>query len=103
MLDSIGENISLTLTIFLRILLGTEYDGLASMQSVNPINDFIKPFHLLELFGIYVKEVLLNWRISTDAHNDDTCFLILVALTIDVLQDLVSCLDNGYSGTCWGN
>ena len=55
MLDGIGENIGFTLTIFLRILLGTEDDSLASMHSVNPIYHLIKTLHFLELFSVDVE------------------------------------------------
>ena len=71
------------------ILLGTEDDSLASMQSVNPIYHLVKPLHLLELFGIDVKEVLLDWRVGTDAHDDDSGLLVLIALAVDLAQGLV--------------
>ena len=83
-LDGIGKDISLTLAILLGVLLGTENDGLASMQSVNPVYHLVKPLHLLELFSVDVEEVLLDWRIGPDAHDDDSCLLVLVALTIDL-------------------
>ena len=59
-LDGVGENISLTLAVFLGILLGSEDDSLASMQSVNPIYYLIESLHFLELFSIDVEEILLN-------------------------------------------
>ena len=94
MLDGIGENISFTLAVFLRILLGTEYDSLASMHSVNPIYNLVEPLHFLELFGIDVKEVLLDWRVGTDAHNDDSGLLVLIAFAVDLAQGLVCDLGN---------
>jgi len=49
-LDGIGKDISLNLlAILLRILLRTEYDGLASMHSVNPVYHLVEMLHLLEL------------------------------------------------------
>ena len=103
MLDGISKYISLSLSIFLSILLGTEDDSLASMHSVNPVYHLVKPLHFLELFSIDVEEILLNGRVGTDAHDDDSGFLVLVSLTIDFLKDLVRGLRNGYSGTCRGD
>ena len=60
MLDGIGENIGLALTILLGILLRTKHNSLASVHAVNPIYYLIQPFHFLELFGIDVEEILLN-------------------------------------------
>ena len=103
MLDGIGKDIGLSLTILLGVLLRTKYNRLASMHSVNPVYHLVKPLHFLELFGIDVEEILLNGRVGTDAHDDDSGFLVLVALTIDFLKDLVRGLRNGYSRTCRGD
>ena len=89
MLDGIGKDIGFALAILFCILLGTEDDGLASMQSVNPIYHLIETLHLLELFGIDVEEILLNRRVGSDAHDDDSGLLVLVALAVDFTQDFV--------------
>ena len=104
MLDSIGENICLDLlAVFSCVLLRPQHNSLRALHTVNPVYYFIKPLHLLELLGVDVEEILLDGRVSTNAHDDDTCFFVLVALTIDGLQHLVGGLNDGYSGTGWGD
>jgi len=93
MLNGIGKDIGLSLTILLSILLRAEDYGLTSMQSVNPVNDLIEPLHLLELFSIDVEEVLLNRRVGTDSHDYHASLFILITFTIDFLQHLISRLD----------
>ena len=101
MLDGIGEDISLALAVFLGVLLCTKYYGFAAVESVDPVNDLIEAFHLLELFCIDIEEVLLDRRIRTNTHDDDSGFLVLVALPIDSLQYFVSRLDYGNRRTAW--
>ena len=98
MLDGIGKHIGLSLTILLSILLRAEDYGLTSMQPVNPVNDLVEPLHFLELFGIDVEEVLLNRRIGTDSHDYYTGLLILITFTKDLLQHLISRLDDSDAG-----
>ena len=99
MLNGIGKDIGLTLTILFGVLLRAKYDGLASVHAVNPVYHLIETFHLLELFGIDIEQILLNRGVCSDAHHDDTGLLVLIPLTIDLLQHLMRRLDNGDAGT----
>ena len=99
MFDGIGENIGFSFPVLLGVLLRPQHNSLGALHSVNPVYYFIEPLHLLELLGVDVEEILLDGRVCTNAHDDDTCLFVLVALTIDVLQDLVGGLHYGYSGT----
>ena len=85
MLNSIGEDICLALAVFLGVLLSPKYYCLAAVKSVDPVNNFVETFHLLELFSIDIEEVLLDRRIRANTHDDDSGFLVLVALPIDSL------------------
>ena len=98
MLNGIGEYISLSLTILLSILLRAEDYGLTSMKSVNPVNNLIEPFHFLELFGIDIKQILLNGTVRPDVHDYHASLLVLITFSIDLLQHLISRLDDGDAG-----
>ena len=95
MLDGIGKDIGLAFAVFLSVLLRSQDDGLSAVEPVNPVNHFIEPLHLLELFSVDVEEVLLDGTVSTDAHDDDTRFLILIARPIYPFQSIDGSLCNG--------
>ena len=99
MLDGISKYLRLALAVFLGILLRAKNDGLASVHAVNSVYHLVQTLHLLELLSIDVEEILLNRGVCSDTHHDDTSLLVLIALTIDLLQHLVSRLDNGDGGT----
>ena len=99
MLDGISKYLRLALAVFLGILLRAKNDGLASVHAVNSVYHLVQTLHLLELLGIDVEEILLDRGVCPDAHHDDTSLLVLIPLTIDLLQYLISCLDNGDGGT----
>ena len=96
--NGIGKDICLSLTILLSILLRAEDYGFTSMKSVNPVNNLIEPFHFLELFGIDIEEVLLYRRVGTDSHDYHAGLLVLITFTIDLLQQLISRLDDSDAG-----
>ena len=96
-------NRSLVLAVFLGVLLRSKYNRLASLHPVNPVYHFVEPPHLLELLGIDVEEVLLDGRVRADTHDDDSGFLVLVALAVDFLQHLIGRLDDGDAGACRGD
>ena len=95
MLDGISKYLRFAFTILLCILLRAKNDGLASVHAVNSVYHLVQTLHLLELLGIDIEEILLNRGVCSDTHHDDTSLLVLIALTIDLLQYLISCLDNG--------
>lgn len=96
--NGIGKDIRLSLTILLSILLRAEDYGLTSMKSVNPVNNLIEPLHFLEQFGIDIEEVLLYRRVGTDSHDYHAGLLVLITFTIDLLQQLISRLDDSDAG-----
>ena len=98
MFDGIGENISLALAVFPSVLLRTKHYRLRAMHPVNPIDYFIQSLHLLELLCIDVKEILLNWTVWAYSHDDNTGFLVLVALLVYLLEDFIGRFDNGNAG-----
>jgi hypothetical protein len=55
MFNGIGENISLAFAVFLCVLLRSQDDCLSTVEPVNPVNHFVEPLHLLELFSIDVE------------------------------------------------
>ena len=57
MFYGIGKDFGFTLAVLLCLLLGSEYYGFRSVDLVDAVDDCIKPFHLLELFGIVVEQV----------------------------------------------
>ena len=66
MLDGIGKDVRLALAVLLGVLLRAEDDGLASMHTVDAVDHFVEPLHLLELLGSDVEEVLLDERVRAD-------------------------------------
>ena len=97
MFDGIGKDVSLSLTIFLSVLLTAKYNGLSSIDLVDAINDCIKSLHLFQTVQHLCQTVLLNWTVRPNSHDDDTCFLIVIALTVEFLMNFISCFDNGDS------
>ena len=95
MLDGISKYLRLALAVFLGILLRAKNDGLASVHAVNPVYHLVQTLHFLELLSIDIEEILLDRGVCPDAHHDDTSLLILITLAIDLLQHLMSRLDNG--------
>ena len=59
------------------------------MQAVDAVNNLVEATHLLELLGIDIEEILLDGRVWTDAHHDDSSLLILIARAVDSLEDIV--------------
>lgn len=97
MLDGIGKDLCFPFAIFLYVLLTAQHDGLRTIKFVDAINDCIQLTHLLELFCIRVKQVLLNGTIWSNSHDNDTSFLVMVALTIELLKHIVGRLYYGDS------
>ena len=95
MLDGIGKDVGLSLAVFLSVLLTAKHNGLGSIDLVDAVNDGIQSLHLLKLFRIRVEQVLLNWAVRPDSHDYYTCFLIVIALTVEVLKNLIGSFDNG--------
>ena len=85
MFYGIGKYFGFTLAVLLCVLLSTKHHGLCSIDLVDAVDDCIKPFHLLELFGIVVEQVQLHGGIWTNSHDDDTGFLVVIALNVDAL------------------
>ena len=77
------------------VLLGADDDGFGAIALVNSVDYFVKSFHLSDLFGGDVEEVLLDGAIGTDAHHNDTSPLIMYPLNEYPIQHLRSCLNNG--------
>ena len=98
MLDSIGKDFGTTSTVWERVLLGAEDDSLRAVDTIETINDGIKTAQLLKLLCLNVEEVLLHWRLWTDSRHDDTSFLVMVALPIELTKNFSGCLYDGSSG-----
>jgi len=94
-LDGIGKDVRFSLAIFLSVLLTSKNNGLCSIDLVDAINDCIQSLHLLKLFSICVKQVLLNWTVRPNSHDCYTCFLIVIALAIELLKNFIGSFDNG--------
>ena len=86
MLDAVLEDVSLTLTIGFRILLGTQNDGFRAVFTVDLIQCLVEPFHLLMPLSVVVDEVGLYAVVRTDAHDDDSGSFIVIALTENPLR-----------------
>lgn len=84
--DGIGKDIGFTLSIFLRVLLGTEDNGLSTVFAVYLIQDLVELLHLLMTLCIIIDEVRLDAGVRDDTHDDDTGPFILVALPEDPLR-----------------
>ena len=83
MLNAVLEDISLAFTARLRVLLGTQNYSLGAVFTIDLIQCLVEPFHFLVPLSIVVDEVRLYAIVGTDTHDDDTCTLIVVALTED--------------------
>ena len=93
--DGISENFSLTLTVGTGVLQGADDNGFGAIAFVDAIDHFVKSFHLTDLLGGDIEEVLLDGSLGTDPHHDDTSPLILHPLNENPIQHLRSCLNNG--------
>ena len=94
MFDGIGENFCATFAVGAGVLLGADDDGFGAIALVDAVDHFVKSFHLSDLLGGDVEEVLLDGTLGTDAHHDDTSPFILHALNEDPIQYLGGCLDD---------
>ena len=83
MLDAVPKDIGFTFTLGLGVLLGAKDKGFGTVLTIDLIQHLIEAFQLLIAFRVIVDEVGLNTRVGTDAHNDDTSSLVMVALTED--------------------
>ena len=101
-LDSVGKDVGAALAVGLGVLLGAEDNGLGAMQAVDAVDDLVEAAHLLELLGIDVEKVLLDGAVRADTHDNDSSLLILVALTKDLPEHPVGCLDDADGGTGGG-
>ena len=95
MLNGISEDFSTTFAIGTGVLLGADDDGFGAITFVDAVDHLVKSFHLTNLFGGDIEEVLLDGTIGTDTHHNDTSPLILHTLNENTIQHLGSCLHNG--------
>ena len=100
--DGIGKDIGFTLSIFLRVLLGTEDNGLSTVFAVYLIQDLVELLHLLMTLCIIIDEVRLDAGVRNDSHDDDASPFIVEALTKDPLRASGGRLDDllGVVGGC---
>ena len=85
-LTLLSLNRSLGHYLLVRILLGTQNDGFRAVFTVDFIQCLVEAFHLLMTLCIVVDEVRLNAIVWTDAHDDDSSTLVVIALTEDALR-----------------
>ncbi len=85
-LDTVLEHASLALAAFGGVLLRAKDDGLRTVETVDLIQCFIELLHLLVTLSVIVHEVRLYAVIGTDAHDDDTSPLVVIALPEDSLR-----------------
>ena len=81
-------NRSLTLAILLGVLLSAYHDGLRAVTTVNPVDHLVQALHLLYLFSVDVKEILLNGTTGSDTHHDHPRTLVLHPLDEDLVKHL---------------
>lgn len=98
-LDGIGEGIGFSFSVFLGVLLASEHDGFRAVDFVDVVDDGIEAAHLLELLSVGVEEILLYGVAGCNAHDNDSCFLILIPLLVDLLKEFVGSLYDGCGGT----
>ena len=98
MLDAILEDVSLSFTAWLCVLLGTQHNGFRAVFTINLIQCLVEPFHLLMPLSVVVDEVRLYAIVWTDAHDDDTGTLVVVALSEDSFRTSGSRLNNLLGG-----
>ena len=101
MLNAVLEDICLSFTAWLCILLGTQNDGFRTVFTIDFIQHLVEPFHLLMPLSVVVDEVRLNTIVRTDAHDDDSGTLVVVALTEDALHASGGGLNDLLSGIGW--
>ena len=83
MLDAVPKDIGFTFTFGLGVLLGAKDKGFGTVLTIDLIQYFVEAFQLLIAFRVIVDEVGLDARVGTDAHDNDTSSLVMVALTED--------------------
>ena len=103
MLNGIRKHLRFTLAVGASVLLGADDDGFGAITLVDAIDHFVKSFHLSNLLGRDIEEVLLDGTLGTDTHHDDTSPLILHPLNEDPIQHLGGCLDDGDGRTGGGD
>ena len=84
MLNDIGIDLGLSLSRLLGVLLRDKHNGLCAIDLVDAVDDCIQTTHFLKLFGIHVEQVLLNRTVGSYSHDEDTCFLIVIALAVEL-------------------
>ena len=99
MLDGVGKDICLALTIGAGILLAADDDGLGAVAFVDAVYHLVELPELLDVFGIEVEEILLQRAVGGDAEDDDTSPLVEVALVVDAFQHLLRRLHDVDGGT----
>ena len=103
MLNSVRKDLCLTLAIGAGVLLGADDNGFGAIAFVDAIDYFVKSFHLSDLLGGDVEEVLFDGTLGTDTHHDDSRPLILHPLNKNPIQHLGGCLDDGDGRTGGGD
>ena len=71
MLNSISEDFCLAIAVETGVLLGADDDGFGAITFVDAVDHLVKSFHLTNLFGGDIEEVLLDGAVGTDTHHND--------------------------------
>ena len=100
-LDGVGEDVGLAFAVFLGVLLAADDDGLGAVAFVDAVYHLVELPELLDVFGIEVKEILLQRAVGGDAEDDDSSPLVEVALVVDAFQHLLRRLHDVDGGTAW--
>ena len=66
---------------------GAQHYCFRAVDSIDSVHNCIQSLHFFKLLSIIVEEVKLLGRVGTNVHNYDTCFLVVIALLVDVLQN----------------
>ena len=103
MFDGIGEDFSLTFSVFTNVLLGTDDYCLRAMHAVDTVHYLIEAPHLLYLLSVYVEQILLDGTVRAYTHDNYSGFFVLIAWAVDALQHIAGGFDNGYSAACRGD
>ena len=101
MLDGVGKDIGFAFAILLGVLLAADDDGLGAVAFVDAVYHLVELPELLDVFGIEVKEILLQRAVGGDAEDDDTSPFVEVALVVDAFQHLLRRLHDVDGGTAW--